>query len=146
MKVLLQRVSRASVSVNGNIVGEIGHGLLLLIGIGTADSDEQLEWMAGKIVNLRVFADEQGRMNRSLLEAAGNILAISQFTLYADTSRGNRPGYTQAAPPEQAAPLYDRFCSLLEVKLGKPVARGVFGAHMDVALINSGPVTIMLER
>ncbi len=146
MKVLLQRVSRAKVTVGGNVTGEIGAGLLLLVGIGGGDTPAQLDWMANKVVNLRVFADAQGKMNRSILETGGDILAVSQFTLYADTRKGNRPSYVDAAPPEQANALYEQFCSTLETLLGKPVARGVFGAHMDVDLVNDGPVAILLER
>lgn len=146
MKVLLQRVSRAKVTVEGRVVGDIGPGLLLLVGIGKQDDTETLAWMARKVANLRIFADAEGKMNRSVLDTGGGILAISQFTLYADTSRGNRPGYVDAAPPEQASALYDRFCELLASQLGKPVAKGVFGAHMDVELVNEGPVTIILEH
>jgi D-tyrosyl-tRNA(Tyr) deacylase len=146
MKVLLQRVSRAKVTVDGNITGEIGAGLLLLVGIGGGDTHAQLEWMANKVVNLRVFADAQGKMNLSILETGGDILAVSQFTLYADTRKGNRPSSIDAAPPAQANAFYEQFCALLETQLGKPVARGVFGAHMDVELVNDGPATLMLER
>jgi D-tyrosyl-tRNA(Tyr) deacylase len=146
MKVLLQRVSRAKVTVDGNITGEIGAGLLLLVGIGGGDTHAQLEWMANKVVNLRVFADAQGKMNLSILETGGDILAVSQFTLYADTRKGNRPSYIDAAPPAQANAFYEQFCALLETQLGKPVARGVFGAHKDVELVNDGPATLMLER
>lgn len=146
MKVLLQRVSRASVTVEGRVVGDIRHGLLLLVGIGKGDTEEHLAWMARKVVGLRVFADEQGKMNRSVQDTGGSVLAISQFTLYADAAKGNRPSYIDAAPPEQASALYDRFCGMLAQQLGKPVAKGVFGAHMDVELVNDGPVTILLER
>ncbi len=146
MKVLLQRVSRAQVSVDGRVVGSINAGLLLLVGIGQGDGTEQLEWMVSKVCNLRVFADADGKMNRSVLDTRGEVLAVSQFTLYADSSKGNRPSYIQAAPPEQAMALYEQFCALLEAKLAKPVARGRFGAHMDVELVNDGPVTLMLER
>jgi D-tyrosyl-tRNA(Tyr) deacylase len=146
MKVLLQRVSRAKVTVEGNVTGEIGAGLLLLVGIGGGNTHAQLEWMANKVVNLRVFVDAQGKMNLSILETGGDILAVSQFTLYADTRKGNRPSYIDAAPPAQANAFYEQFCALLETQLGKPVARGVFGAHMDVELVNDGPATLMLER
>lgn len=146
MKVLLQRVSRAKVTVEGRVVGDIGHGLLLLVGIAKGDTDEQLSWIARKVGSLRVFADEQGKMNRSVQETGGSILAISQFTLYADTAKGNRPSYISAAQPEKASALYDRFCEMLAQQLGRPVAKGVFGAHMDVELVNDGPVTVLLER
>ncbi|MCC7510958.1 MAG: D-tyrosyl-tRNA(Tyr) deacylase [Planctomycetes bacterium] len=145
MKVLLQRVSRAQVRVDGGVVGSIDAGLLLLVGIGQGDGAEQLERMAHKVANLRVFADADGKMNRSVLDTGGGVLAVSQFTLYADSSKGNRPSYIDAAPPEQARNLYEQFCARLEAKLAKPVARGVFGAHMDVELVNDGPVTLMLE-
>jgi D-aminoacyl-tRNA deacylase len=146
MRVLLQRVSQARVSVDGAVVGAIGPGLLLLVAIGAGDGEDQLRWMQRKLLQFRVFNDNQGRMNRSVLETGGGILAVSQFTLYADTSRGNRPGYTQAAPPAQAQALYEQFCTMLEQGLGQPVARGVFGASMQVELTNDGPVTILLER
>jgi D-tyrosyl-tRNA(Tyr) deacylase len=116
------------------------------VGIGSGDTPAQLEWVANKVVNLRVFADAQGKMNRSILDTGGDILAVSQFTLYADTRKGNRPSYIDAAAPEQANELYEQFCSMLQTLLGKPVARGVFGAHMSVELVNDGPVTILLER
>ncbi|MBZ0136864.1 MAG: D-tyrosyl-tRNA(Tyr) deacylase [Planctomycetes bacterium] len=146
MRVLVQRVSRAKVSVEGEVTGEIGRGLLLLIGITHADTDAELEWMVNKLSGLRIFSDTHGKMNLSVQDVNGNVLAISQFTLYGDAKKGNRPSYIEAARPEVAEPLYDRFCEALGSALGKQVQRGVFGAHMDVELVNDGPVTLMLER
>jgi D-tyrosyl-tRNA(Tyr) deacylase len=146
VRVLLQRVSQASVTVDGRVTGEIGQGLLLLVGIRDGDTTEQLDWMARKVVQLRVFNDTHNKMNLSVQDVGGGILAVSQFTLYADAEKGNRPSYIRAARPEVAQPLYERFCDMLAASIGKPVQRGVFGAHMDVALTNDGPVTIMLER
>ena len=145
MKVLLQRVSRASVTCEGQVVGKIGPGLLLLVGFGDGDSEEDLVELANKVVNLRVFSDERGRFNYSLLEVDGELLAVSQFTLYADTSRGRRPGFSQAMEPESAKKMFEAFIDLLEKQINKPVQAGVFGAMMDVELINNGPVTILLE-
>ncbi len=132
-------------TVDDERVGQIGRGLLLLVGIGQEDDEATLERMAKKVVDIRIFADEQGRTNRSLLEAGGRLLAVSQFTLYADTRRGRRPGFTYAADPEKASALFDRFCEQLEQLVGGPVERGVFGAMMQVHLVNDGPVTIMLD-
>jgi len=146
MRVLLQRVSSASVTVDGRVTGEIGPGLLLLVGIRDGDTETELEWMARKIVQLRVFPDADGRMNLSVTDAGGGVLAVSQFTLYGDARKGNRPSYIDAARPEVAESLFERFRELLAGLLGKPVPAGVFGAHMDVALVNDGPVTLMLER
>jgi D-tyrosyl-tRNA(Tyr) deacylase len=146
MRVLLQRVSKANVIVEGKITGEIGRGLLLLVGIRDGDSEAEVEWMARKVAQLRVFNDTHGKMNLSVQDVHGGVLAISQFTLYGDTAKGNRPSYITAARPEVAEPLYEQFCEQLAELVGKPVARGVFGAHMDVELTNDGPVTIMLEK
>ena len=146
MRVLLQRVSQASVAVDGRVTGQIGQGLLLLVGIRDGDTTEQLDWMARKVAQLRVFNDTHNKMNLSVQDVGGGILAVSQFTLFADAEKGNRPSYIRAARPEVAQPLYERFCDMLAASIGKPVQRGVFGAHMDVALTNAGPVTIMLER
>jgi len=144
VRALVQRVSQASVEVAGDRVSEIGPGLLVLVAAGPGDGAEQAAWMAGKVARLRILPDADGRMNRSVLDAGGEVLAVSQFTLYGDASRGNRPGFTAAAPPEEAEPLVDRFASELR-ELGVPVSQGVFGAHMHVALVNDGPVTIWLE-
>jgi D-tyrosyl-tRNA(Tyr) deacylase len=144
VRALVQRVSQASVEVAGDRVSEIGPGLLVLVAAGPGDGAEQAAWMAGKVARLRILPDDEGRMNRSVLDTGGEVLAVSQFTLYGDASRGNRPGFTAAAPPEEAEPLVDRFASELR-ELGVPVSQGVFGAHMQIALVNDGPVTIWLE-
>lgn len=137
MRALVQRVSRASVSVDGTVVSAIGPGLLVLLGVGHEDTDADCEKLAAKVLALRVFADGEGRMNEPLGDR--EVLCVSQFTLYADTRRGNRPSYTAAAPPEHAEPLYERFCALTGA------ARGVFGAHMHVESVNDGPVTLLLQ-
>jgi D-tyrosyl-tRNA(Tyr) deacylase len=144
VRALVQRVSEASVEVAGVRVAEIGTGLLVLVAAGTGDGPAQAVWMAGKVARLRVLPDDQGRMNRSVLDTGGDVLAVSQFTLYGDASRGNRPGFTNAAAPEAAEALVDRFASELR-ELGVSVLQGVFGAHMHVALVNDGPVTIWLQ-
>ena len=145
MRIVLQRVSRAKVTVDGRVTGEIGRGLLLLAGFIEGDTDEALAWMAKKVVQLRVFPDDEGKMNRSVEEADGAILVVSQFTLYGDSRKGNRPSFVDAARPETAIPLYERFVALLRAA-GRPVATGEFGAMMDVELVNDGPVTLVLER
>ena len=137
MRALVQRVARASVAVDGDLVSEIGPGMLVLLGVGQGDGEGEAERLAAKLARLRIFDDAEGRMNEPLGER--EVLCVSQFTLYADTSRGNRPGYTGAARPETAEPLYDRFCELLGAK------RGVFGARMAVELVNDGPVTLLLD-
>lgn len=145
MKVLLQRVSRAEVRVGGESVGAIGRGHLLLVGFTDGDGEEELEWMADKIVGLRVFPDEKGRMNRSLDDVGGSLLVVSQFTLYGDTKKGRRPSFVGAAEPEVAIPLYERFVGVLRARVDE-VRTGTFGAMMDVELVNDGPVTLLLER
>jgi len=145
MRVLVQRVLRATVRVDGVVRGHIEQGLLLLTGLKADDGDADFRWMAHKVVNLRIFNDERGMMNRSVLDAAGSILAVSQFTLYASTAKGNRPSYSAAAPAPIAEPLFARFVDALASALGKPVSAGVFGADMQVELVNDGPVTLMLE-
>ena len=145
MRVLVQRVGEASVSVGGTRTAAIGHGLLLLCGVIATDNDADREWLARKIVSLRIFDDEAGVMNRAVTDVGGEILAVSQFTLYASTSKGARPSYSAAAPPEIALPLFDAFVRALERELGSTVPTGVFGAHMRVALVNDGPVTIWLD-
>ena len=144
MKVVLQRVSRASVSVQGSVRGEIGSGFLVLVGIADGDGEDDAARLAGKVARLRVFEDAAGRFDRSLLDTGGAALVVSQFTLLADTAKGNRPSFTAAAAPEHAEPLYERFCAALR-ELGVPVETGVFGARMEVELVNDGPVTIVLD-
>ena len=143
MRAVCQRVSRASVTVDGEVVGEIGLGWLVLLGVGPNDDEAVAARMADKIVGLRVFEDEDGKMNRSIVDVGGAMLVVSQFTLYADTSRGRRPGFTGAAPPAVAAPLVERLAELVRAR-GLTVATGRFGAMMEVALVNHGPVTIVL--
>jgi D-tyrosyl-tRNA(Tyr) deacylase len=143
--VLVQRVREASVRVEGRVSGAIGHGLLLLVGVREDDAADDREWLARKIAQLRVFDDDAGVMNRSIVDVGGDALAVSQFTLYASTRKGNRPSYSGAAPPQIAKPAFDAFVASLSASLGKPVPSGVFGAHMEVALVNDGPVTIWLD-
>jgi len=145
MRIVIQRVSSAQVTVNGKITGEIGSGLLVLLGIEEADGQEDVDWLSGKIVNLRIFADDQGVMNRSVIEINGDILVVSQFTLHASTRKGNRPSYIRAAKPEIAIPLYEQFVRKLSEDMGKPVSSGIFGAMMEVSLVNDGPVTIIMD-
>ena len=145
MRLLVQRVREASVVVDGATIARIGVGLLVLVGIAADDTPEDRDWLARKLVELRIFDDDQGVMNRSVLDIAGDVLAVSQFTLYASTRKGNRPSWSRAAPPEAAAPQFDAFVRALAERLGKPVAAGRFGANMQVALVNDGPVTIWLD-
>ncbi|MBM3115991.1 D-aminoacyl-tRNA deacylase [Jeongeupia naejangsanensis] len=145
MRVLLQRVRQAHVSVDDQVCGRIGPGLLLLVGIEDADTKADLVWMAGKVARLRVFEDDAGVMNRSLLDTGGEALAVSQFTLYGSYNKGNRPSWGRAARGDVSQPLFDAFVTTLGEVLGKPVPTGVFGADMQVALINDGPVTLMLD-
>ena len=145
MRVVIQRVRQASVAVDGQISGKIGPGLLVLAGFEALDTAADLDWMAGKIVKMRLFSDEQGVMNRSVGEAGGEILAVSQFTLYAAVKKGNRPSWSRAARGEISQPLFEQFVARLSAELGKPVPTGVFGADMQVALINDGPVTVTVD-
>ena len=145
MRALLQRVNRGRVSVAGTTLAEIGAGLVILLGVGPHDGEEQARYLAEKIANLRIFEDDEGKMNRSLLEAGGQAILVSQFTLYADTRKGRRPSFTDAAPPEIARPLVERFAAMLR-DLGVPTQTGEFGFHMLVEIDNDGPVTILLER
>ncbi len=145
MRVVLQRVTSASVIVEDKIVGEIQKGVVVLVGIENADSQEDIDWLVGKITQLRIFGDENGVMNLSVEEVNGDVLVVSQFTLHAATKKGNRPSYIKAARPEVAIPMYEKFVSSLETKLSKKVATGIFGADMKVALLNDGPVTIIID-
>jgi D-tyrosyl-tRNA(Tyr) deacylase len=145
MRIVLQRVSRARVSVGGRVTGEIGRGLLLLTGFTDGDGDDTLAWMAEKVAGLRIFSDEDGKMNLSAGEAGGGLLVVSQFTLYGDTRRGRRPSFVDAARAEAAVALYERFVQMLRAT-GLPVRTGEFGAMMEVELVNDGPVTLILER
>jgi D-aminoacyl-tRNA deacylase len=146
MRVVLQRVSRASVTVDGAVTGEIGLGLLLLVGIGPDDSEAQARWMARKVTGLRIFPDDDGKMNLSVLDVGGGALVVSQFTLYGDCSKGRRPSFVHAAPPGIAEPLYERFCALITEEGVNLVERGRFGAPMRVELLNDGPVTLVIEK
>jgi D-tyrosyl-tRNA(Tyr) deacylase len=145
MRAVIQRVREASVTVDGEVVGSCGRGLMILLGVAAEDDAAAAERLARKIARLRIFENEDGRFDRSLLDVGGEALAVSQFTLIADTRKGNRPSFTEAARPEVAEPLYEHFCETLE-REGVRVARGVFGARMEVALVNDGPVTIVLDR
>jgi D-tyrosyl-tRNA(Tyr) deacylase len=145
MKLVIQRVTNASVTIDGKMEGAIGVGLLLLASIAPDDTPEDLQWLSRKTVQLRIFNDEAGKMNKSLQEVDGNILLISQFTLHASTKKGNRPSYIGAAPPEIAIPLYEQLIRFLSADLGKPIQTGIFGADMKVSLLNDGPVTIIID-
>jgi D-tyrosyl-tRNA(Tyr) deacylase len=145
MRIVLQRVKRARVELEGRVAGEIGRGALILVGFTEGDDEEVLEWMAGRIAGLRIFPDEEGKMNRSIRDAGGALLVVSQFTLYGDTSKGRRPSFVSAARPETAIPLYERFLARIR-ETGIPLETGEFGATMDVELVNDGPVTLIMER
>lgn len=145
MKAVIQRVSSASVTIANEISAEIQYGLLVFVGIEDADSQEDIIWLSGKISNLRIFADENEVMNKSVMDIDGEILVVSQFTLHASTKKGNRPSYIRAAKPEISIPLYQAFLSQMERDLGKPIQSGVFGADMKIALLNDGPVTIIID-
>lgn len=146
MIALVQRVKQAHVDVDGNTVGQIEKGLLILLGIHQEDTPVELKWVAKKVANLRIFPDDEGKMNRSLIDVDGEALVVSQFTLYGNTQKGNRPSFIASAPPAIAEPLYERFVDELSQWVNKPVGTGVFGAMMDVHLINDGPVTLIVER
>lgn len=145
MRLVVQRANQASVKVDNLIVSEIGNGLLILAGIEEADSSEDIDWLVKKVCQLRIFNDEAGVMNRSIQEIDGEMIVVSQFTLHASTKKGNRPSYIRAARPETAIPLYEQLVSEFSKMLGKPIGTGVFGAHMEVSLVNDGPVTIILD-
>lgn len=145
MRAVIQRVSQANVSIAGHIRSSIATGLLVLLAVEPPDTNEDIEWLSGKIVRLRVFDDDNGVMNRSVQDVGGEILVVSQFTLFASTKKGNRPSYSRSAPPDCAIPMYDRFVARLQTDLGKSVGTGEFGADMDVSLTNDGPVTIIID-
>ncbi|MDH6310347.1 D-tyrosyl-tRNA(Tyr) deacylase [Dysgonomonas sp. PFB1-18] len=145
MRVLIQRVKRASVTIDGNIKSAISNGLLIFVGVENEDNANDIEWLCNKVTNLRIFNDEQGVMNKSLVDVDGEILVVSQFTLHASTKKGNRPSYIKAAKPDISVPLYERFCAVLSNLTGKEVQTGEFGADMQVELINDGPVTIWID-
>lgn len=145
MRVVVQKVSEAKVTVEGKVISSIGKGLLVLLGIEDADTEDDIEWLVKKIVQLRIFNDETGVMNRSVQEAGGEIIVVSQFTLHANTKKGNRPSYIRASKPDFAVPMYEKFIVRTEEVLGKKVGTGIFGAMMDVSLVNDGPVTIIID-
>ncbi|MER3318801.1 MAG: D-aminoacyl-tRNA deacylase [Allomuricauda sp.] len=145
MRTVLQRVSKASVTVEGKVISSIGNGLLVLLGVEDADGKEDVDWLTNKILNLRIFNDEDDVMNRSVVDVNGDIIVVSQFTLHALTKKGNRPSYIKAAKPDVAVPMYEAFVEVLEQKLGKKVGTGIFGADMKVELLNDGPVTILID-
>lgn len=145
MRIVIQRVTEASVTVEGTIIGSIGTGLLVLVGIEEVDTKQDIEWLSGKLVNLRIFEDEQGGMNKSVLDIEGEVLVVSQFTLHASTKKGNRPSYIKAAKPDFAIPMYEDFVAQVSRDLNKKVQTGKFGADMKVALLNDGPVTICID-
>lgn len=145
MIAVIQRVNSASVVINGQTVAAIASGLVVLVGIEDADGDEDIDWLSKKIVNLRIFNDDNGVMNVSVKDTGGEMIVVSQFTLHASTRKGNRPSYIKAAKPDKAVPVYERFIKALEAELGKPVQTGVFGADMKVHLVNDGPVTIIID-
>jgi D-aminoacyl-tRNA deacylase len=145
MKAVIQRTTSASVTIDSKIVAEIQNGLLILIGIEDADNQEDINWLTSKIANLRIFGDENGVMNLSIKDIDGDVIVVSQFTLHASTKKGNRPSYIKAAKPEIAIPLYEKFIAQMEFELGKKVQTGQFGADMKVALVNDGPVTIIID-
>lgn len=145
MRAVIQRVSKASVTIGGQIHSEIKQGLLVLVGIEDADTNDDIEWLSGKIVNLRIFDDAAGVMNESIKDKNGEIILVSQFTLHASTKKGNRPSYIKASKPDIAVPLYERMIEQLTTDLGKPIGTGIFGADMKVELLNDGPVTIIMD-
>jgi D-aminoacyl-tRNA deacylase len=145
MRIVIQRVSEASVTIEQIVVANIAHGLLILVGIEAADTAEDIDWLCQKIVHCRIFGDEQGVMNRSVIDIQGDLLVVSQFTLHASTKKGNRPSYLQAAKPDFAIPMYDNFVQTLQTKANRPIQTGQFGADMKVRLLNDGPVTILID-
>lgn len=145
MRAIIQRTLEASVTIDGIIVSRIGPGLLVLLGVEESDASADLEWLVPKIAKMRIFSDTEGKMNRSVTEIGGEVLVVSQFTLHASTKKGNRPSFLRAAAPNHSEPLYEAFCAAMELEINKPVACGVFGGDMKVALVNDGPVTILID-
>lgn len=145
MRIVIQRVIEASVSIDGDWVAKIGPGLLILLGVEEGDDQEDIKWLSSKVARLRIFPDPEGKMNESVVDQGGEIMVVSQFTLYASTKKGNRPSFLRSAVPAISQPLYEAFCHAMEEELGKSIGRGVFGADMKVALINDGPVTILID-
>ena len=145
VRIVIQRVSEASVSIKGNKISEIGPGLLILLGIESIDDQSDIDWLIRKVINMRIFADEDGKMNLSLRDNYNEALVVSQFTLHASTKKGNRPSFIKAAPPAISEPLYQSFCETLSREIGHPIERGRFGVMMEVALVNDGPVTIIID-
>ena len=145
MRLVIQRVKEASVTIDGKVISSIGQGLFILVGVENGDTEADMEWLAAKVAGMRIFNDEEGVMNRSVVDVDGQLLAVSQFTLTASTKKGNRPSYIRAAGHELAVPLYDKFCVRLSEIAGRPVHKGVFGADMQCALVNDGPVTIIID-
>lgn len=145
MRLVIQRVTSASVAIDGEVVGKIGAGLMVLVGVREGDTEADMQWLAQKTVNMRIFNDDNGVMNRSVMDVDGEVLSVSQFTLNASTKKGNRPSYIHAAGHDLAVPLYEAYCAEVERLMGKPVARGRFGADMQVSLVNDGPVTIIID-
>jgi D-tyrosyl-tRNA(Tyr) deacylase len=145
MRAVIQRVSEASVEIEGRTISRIGCGLLVLLGVEEGDTADDVAWLSGKVAKLRIFSDPEGKMNQSVTDAGGEIIVVSQFTLHASTKKGNRPSFLKSAAPAISEPLYEQFCAALERETGKPVGRGIFGADMKVALVNDGPVTILID-
>ena len=145
MRAVIQRVLEASVRVDGKEISSVGAGLLILLGVEDGDGAEDVAWLAGKVARMRIFSDAEGKMNLSVAETGGGVIVVSQFTLHASTKKGNRPSFLKSAAPAVSEPLYEGFCGALEQELGKPVGRGIFGADMKVALVNDGPVTILID-
>lgn len=145
MRTVIQRVQHCSVTIDGELRSQIGNGMLVLVGIEDRDTQEDIEWLCKKIANLRIFDDENGVMNRSVIESGGEVMVVSQFTLHASTKKGNRPSYIKASKPEFAIPMYESFCAEMGLQIGKPVSTGEFGADMKIELLNDGPVTILID-
>ncbi|RHU26269.1 MULTISPECIES: D-aminoacyl-tRNA deacylase [Parabacteroides] len=145
MRTVIQRVQHCSVTIDGELKSRIGNGMLVLVGIEDRDTQEDIEWLCKKIANLRIFDDENGVMNRSVIESGGEVMVVSQFTLHASTKKGNRPSYIKASKPDFAIPMYQTFCDEMGLQIGKPVATGEFGADMKIELLNDGPVTILID-